>query len=572
MNKPLTLGSLFDGSGGFPLAGLLAGIVPVWSSEIEPFAIRVTEKRLPQVQHFGNISGLHGAKLPPVDIITFGSPCQDMSIAGKRTGLNGSRSSLFHEAIRIIREMRCASNGKYPRYIVWENVPGAFSSNGGEDFRCVLEAICSVKDSSISIPRPAGKWTKAGEILAESYSLAWRVLDAQYWGVPQRRKRIFLVADFDGASAGKILFESEGLSGYSAESLRAWQRTAGSAADSSGTAGLCLCDQGGERIDILKERTATLRAEAYHPPCILENHPADSRLQISENGKVQTLTSRCGTGGGNVPLLMDTPKTLKIRCGKAGGGKGGLIQENKSATLSCNNDQTVFQPKAYGISSFSSNAMLSGNPHSGIYEADTARTLDTSDQSPAKNQGGIAVLESYALQGSMIGRSDQNGPQGGGVNKDVAFTLNATDHHAVYAASTGNFSSAFRETTPTLLARDHKDPSIVSSGYAVRRLTPQECARLQGFPDQWCSDLASENPTEEEIDRWAAIFEEYRKAVKPESRPKSRKMVQKWLEDPYSDSAAYKMWGNGICSSIAFFVLSGIVWAVNGEIEEKMRT
>ena len=561
MNKPLTLGSLFDGSGGFPLAGLLAGIVPVWSSEIEPFAIRVTEKRLPQVQHFGNISGLHGAKLPPVDIITFGSPCQDMSIAGKRTGLNGSRSSLFHEAIRIIQEMRCASNGKYPRYIVWENVPGAFSSNGGEDFRCVLEAICSVKDSSISIPRPAGKWTKAGEILAESYSLAWRVLDAQYWGVPQRRKRIFLVADFDGRRAGKILFESEGLSGYSAESLRAWQRTAGSAADSFGTAGLCLCDQGGERIDILKERTATLRAEAHHPPCVLENHPADSRLQISENGKVQTLTSRCGTGGGNVPLLMDTPKTLKIRCGKAGGGKGSLIQENKSATLSCNNDQTVFQPKAYGISSFSSNAMLSGNPHSGIYEADTARTLDTSDQSPAKNQGGIAVLESYALQGSMIGRSDQNGPQGGGVNKEVAFTLNATDHHAVYAASTGNFSSAFRETTPTLLARDHKDPSIVSSGYAVRRLTPQECARLQGFPDQWCSDLASKNPTEEEIDRWVAIFEEYRKVAKPDSRSKSRKMVQKWLQDPYRDAEEYRLWGNGICLNVAVFVLAGIVWA-----------
>ena len=557
----LTLGSLFDGSGGFPLAGLLAGILPVWSSEIEPFAIRVTEKRLPQVQHFGNISGLHGAKLPPVDIITFGSPCQDMSIAGKRTGLNGSRSSLFHEAIRIIREMRCASNGKYPRYIVWENVPGAFSSNGGEDFRCVLEAICSVKDSSISIPRPAGKWTKAGEVLAESYSLAWRVLDAQYWGVPQRRKRIFLVADFDGTSAGKILFESEGLSGYSAESLRAWQRTAGSAADSFGTAGLCLCDQGGERIDILKERTATLRAEAHHPPCVLENHPADSRLQISESGKVQTLTSRCGTGGGNVPLLMDTPKTLKIRCGKAGCGKGSLIQENKSATLSCNNDQTVFQPKAYGISSFSSNAMLSGNPHSGIYEADTARTLDTSDQSPAKNQGGIAVLESYALQGSMVGRSDQNGPQGGGVNKEVAFTLNATDHHAVYAASTGNFSSAFRETTPTLLARDHKDPSIVSSGYAVRRLTPQECARLQGFPNQWCSDLASENPTEEEIDRWAAIFEEYRKVAKPDSRSKSRKMVQKWLQDPYRDAAEYRLWGNGICLNVAVFVLAGIVWA-----------
>ena len=179
--RELTMGSLFDGIGGFPLAAIRSGITPVWASEIEAFPIEVTKLRFPGMIHVGDITKLRGAELPPVDIITFGSPCQDMSIAGKRTGLNGSRSSLFHEAIRIIREMRCASNGKYPRYIVWENVPGAFSSNGGEDFRCVLEAICSVKDSSISIPRPAGKWTKAGEILAESYSLAWRVLDAQYW-------------------------------------------------------------------------------------------------------------------------------------------------------------------------------------------------------------------------------------------------------------------------------------------------------------------------------------------------------------------------------------------------------
>ena len=560
MNKPLTLGSLFSGSGTFEMAGILSSILPVWKSEIEPFPIAVTEKRLPFVKHLGDINCINGAEIEPVDIITFGSPCTDLSVAGKRQGLNAARSGLFFQAVRIIKEMRCATNGKYPRFAVWENVVGALSSNKGEDFRCVLEELCKIKTTDISVPKPE-KWTKSGEILADGFSLAYRTVDAQYWGTPQRRARIYLVADFDGECAGKVLFESEGLSGYSAESLRAWQRTAGSAADSFGTAGLCLCDQGGERIDILKERTATLRAEAHHPPCVLENHPADSRLQISENGKVQTLTSRCGTGGGNVPLLMDTPKTLKIRCGKAGGGKGSLIQENKSATLSCNNDQTVFQPKAYGISSFSSNAMLSGNPHSGIYEADTARTLDTSDQSPAKNQGGIAVLESYALQGSMIGRSDQNGPQGGGVNKEVAFTLNATDHHAVYAASTGNFSSAFRETTPTLLARDHKDPSIVSSGYAVRRLTPQECARLQGFPDQWCSDLASKNPTEEEIDRWAAIFEEYRKAVKPESRPKSRKMVQKWLQDPYRDAEEYRLWGNGICLNVAVFVLAGIVWA-----------
>ena len=302
----LRLGSLFSGSGTFEVAGMLSGIVPVWSSEIEPFAIRVTEKRLPQVQHFGNISGLHGAKLPPVDIITFGSPCQDMSIAGKRTGLNGSRSSLFHEAIRIIREMRCASNGKYPRYIVWENVPGAFSSNGGEDFRCVLEAICSVKDSRISIPRPAGKWTKAGEVLAESYSLAWRVLDAQYWGVPQRRKRIFLVADFDGTSAGKILFESEGLSGYSAESLRAWQRTAGdikTGTHKTGAADVECYDisdrrRVADRSEVSPTLTTKMGTGGNNVPIVLENHPQDSRVTIAEDGNVPTLTSRMGTGGG----------------------------------------------------------------------------------------------------------------------------------------------------------------------------------------------------------------------------------------------------------------------------------
>ena len=116
----LTLGSLFDGSGGFPLGGLLCGIEPVWASEIEPFAVRVTTKRLPFVKHYGDVSTLNGAELSPVDIITFGSPCQDMSIAGKRAGLDGSRSNLFYEAIRIVKEMRCKTNGKYPRFIVWE--------------------------------------------------------------------------------------------------------------------------------------------------------------------------------------------------------------------------------------------------------------------------------------------------------------------------------------------------------------------------------------------------------------------------------------------------------------------
>ncbi len=176
----LTLGSLFDGSGGFPLGGLFAGITPLWASEIEPFPIRVTTKRLPFMKHLGDISTVKGADIAPVDIITFGSPCTDMSVAGKRAGLDGSQSCLFYEAIRIVKEMRCATNGEYPRFIVWENVPGAFSSNKGEDFKAVLEAVCSVKGESVSVPEPPkGKWSSAGSIVADGFSLAWRVLDAQ---------------------------------------------------------------------------------------------------------------------------------------------------------------------------------------------------------------------------------------------------------------------------------------------------------------------------------------------------------------------------------------------------------
>lgn len=221
----LTLGSLFDGSGGFPLAGIISGVTPVWASEVEPFPIRITTKRLPQVKHYGDVSQMDGGEIEPVDIITFGSPCQDMSIAGKREGLEGSRSSLFYEAIRIVKEMREATNGEYPKYIIWENVTGAFSSNKGEDFRAVLEAVCSVKENKADIPRYE-KWPNAGLVMADDFSVAWRVFDAQYWGVPQRRKRIYLVADFDGQCAGKILFESEGVSGHPFEGFKAWQGTA----------------------------------------------------------------------------------------------------------------------------------------------------------------------------------------------------------------------------------------------------------------------------------------------------------------------------------------------------------
>lgn len=554
MKNELTLGSLFDGSGGFPLGGLLAGIKPLWASEIEPFAVRVTTKRLPQIKHYGDVSALNGAELPPVDIITFGSPCQDMSIAGKRGGLDGSRSSLFYEAVRIIKEMRCATNGRYPRFAVWENVPGAFSSNKGEDFRCVLESLCRVKDESVSVPR-CEKWTAAGNIVADNFSLAWRVLDAQYWGVPQRRKRIYLVADFDGECAGKVLFESEGLSGYSAESFKAWQRTTVAIESSSGTAGAAgFCTEHSAKargIGYEEETSSTLRAGTV-PAAVYENHSQDTRY-TELRGIAPTVSSTYGTGGNNQPFVVEDTRCFDVRFTSDG---------TKNARQNC-------------------------------YETDTARTIDTGGNSPDSNQGGVAVV---AVQGSMIGRADKNGPRGSGVNEDISFTLNATDRHAVafsqdsytkysendkcgalraaggmygggsetlvYSTSKNSYHTEAEENLAnTLVASDYKDPPTVNSPeYIVRRLTPTECARLQGFPDWWCADLGTDEPTDEELTFWKEVFEIHRKIIGSAVKPKSEKQIRAWLKNPHSDSAEYKLWGNGVALPCVYFVLSGIVY------------
>ena len=574
----LTLGSLFDGSGGFPLGGLISGITPVWASEIEPFPIRVTTKRLPFIKHYGDISTMDGSKIEPVDIITFGSPCQDLSIAGKRDGLDGKRSSLFYEAIRIVKEMRCATDGKKPRYIVWENVPGAFSSNKGEDFRCVLEGICHIKDETLSVPK-IDKWKQAGTIVGDHFSLAWRVLDAQYWGVPQRRKRIFLVADFAGGGAGEILFKSEGLSGYSKKSIRSWQGTASNFADSIGATGtICLNDQGGERMDVTTDITCTLRAKSNHPPCIMDsavfdNHGKDTRF-TGPIDVAPTISATYGTGGNNQPFVVENSKTYDVR--------------------------------------FTSEGTV--NARSNVYESDTARTIDTSGNTPDSNQGGIAVVESYGLQGSMIGRADKNGPQGDGVNEELSFTLNTVDKHAVvyaidresfncgqnyarnlgitedginstlkaqgpsavatptYSSSKASFfTDAKEELANTLVATDYKDPPLINDNdgidYTVRRLTPTECARLQGFPDWWCSDLGIETPTMDDLRIWYDIFETFRKATGAYTKPKTLKQITKWLKNPHSDSAEYKMWGNGVALPNVCFVLSGIVWFTQLEVK-----
>ena len=601
--KTITLGSLFDGSGGFPLGGVLAGITPKWASEIEPFPIRVTTARFPNMKHYGDISTIDGSELEPVDIISFGSPCQNLSVAGKREGLDGDRSSLFYEAIRIVKEMREATNGKYPRYIVWENVPGAFSSNKGEDFKAVLTEICKVKDEQVSISKPA-KWENAGRIMGDGFSIAWRLLDAQYWGVPQRRQRIYLVADFDGESAGKILFESEGLSGYSAQGFKSWQNAANGITEGVG-------ETGGQ--DSL----------------MFENHSQDTRYR-GPLAVAQTVSSTYGTGGNNQPFVVQTPKTLKVRCGCEGGGKGALVQDNLSATLSTNNDQTLFQPRAYGVCAKNSNSMKSDNPNSGFYEADTSRCLDANGGNPTCNQGGIAVIEGNGSRPSHRGD--------GYKESDVMYTLNATEQHAVafaevHATLSANdgpkgpssqmmknpeenfvgevsygigrpamnqgynakfsfqieeeveptlvasgasgvahprfssskasfFTEANEECANTLVATDYKDPPIVNDGdeidYIVRRLTPTECARLQGFPDWWCDGIGIPDPTDEDIAKWREVFETHAKAIGKITKPKSDAQIRKWLQNPQSDSAEYKMWGNGVALPNVFFVLAGI--------------
>ena len=431
----LRIGSLFSGSGGFELAAAICGIKPTWASEVEPFPIRVTTKRFPNMKHLGDISKVKGNEIEPVDVITFGSPCQDLSVAGKRKGLNHSelgdeettRSGLFMEAVRIIREMKEATNGEYPTFAVWENVPGAYSSNKGEDFRIVLEELEKTASGGfVFVPKPPkGKWLNAGEIVGDNYSIAWRTLDAQFWGVPQRRRRIYLVADFRGKRAGKILFEREGLRGDFTQSGTPWQGTAGNAENGTGAADResCIAFDTYNMVPT-NDVTVTLRANSeynYAPVFVkndgepiltaelgiasrdgghcyeniagtlranagdnqlsvvyaVENHPADSRVNIDDSGKVQTLTSRMGTGGGNVPLVIEKSAGFKP-------GQGA---------------------KAHGMG----------------YEEECSPTL------LAGQEPGVVIC----LQGNGIDRADTAGCNGKGWKEDTSYTLNTVDRPAV---------------------------------------------------------------------------------------------------------------------------------------------
>ena len=651
----MKLGSLFDGSGGFPLAGSLCGIEPVWASEVEPYPIAVTKSRFPKMKHLGNICNINGAEIEPVDIITFGSPCQDLSVAGKRAGLkhedNGdeetTRSGLFMEAVRIIKEMRSATNGRYPTFALWENVPGAFSSNQGEDFRIVLEELIKIAEPTAKVPAPPkGGWAYADIYLGDRWSLAYRVFDAQYWGVPQRRRRIHLIADLRGGRAGEILFKSEGLRGYFAESGEAWQGAAGDAEDCSG---------------------ATDRE--------------------GENGQCQQAV------------------VFSLEPGIAA-SEGGHIYEGVSGTLRANavdNQMAV----AYSFDSLASNSMKSKNPHSGCRVVDVAKTLDTTSPDPSKNQGGIAIVEKIVLDdqgGSQINvrtdgkaptiraemhgnvpcvmeamgfdmynqqstgnisrtlktpvggddlpvvcvkcydargngdgadnstitgdhenrttdytsvviepipihdqatrfsgkRGDKDDGKGNGLGigepGDPMNTLTSGDRHAVaYAMQAfGKYAESdkasamkardykdatdlvvecagincrnmteYPELYPTLQAKPNGGQSLNFSGavrvrYIVRRLTPTECSRLQGFPDNWGHPDPKTELTDEEYAFWTEVRATHAVINGKEPKTYSREQILKWYNGLHTDSAEYKMWGNGIALPPALFCMMGM--------------
>ena len=536
----MVLGSLFDGSGGFPLAGAINGINPVWASEIEPYPIRVTKARFPNMKHLGSVLDVKGDQIAPVDIITFGSPCQDLSVAGKQKGIHeGERSNLFFEAIRIAKEMR--NHGRAtgrtdidirPRFLVWENVPGAFSSNQGEDFRSVLEAISGIAQDGVSIPRPPkGKWQHAGCVVGDGWSIAWRLYDAQYWGVPQRRKRIYLIADLASERAGEILFERESLCGDPAEGGEAWEGTADHAEGGAGGSG-CVCFPLNEQV-------------------------------ILRHNKLGRATGFGAGRDGDPAYTLQANHPHMIAAGFVGrqGAKSGSVgyETNKSPTLRQGITSDVVYPTV-------------------------ARTLTAEhDASPCIDRGQNVLC--YALQGNVIDRSLTAGCNGSGWREQACYTLNTIDRHGIVhsldcrnlignaeisgtlqAKNEGGFSLNF--VNPVVydcrgngsgnivpnLTGDHEnrvtDYTAICVGngqlhqmelgdktgalncmhdqqavvhrakhprrYIVRRLTPLECCRLQCFPDLW----------EDGVDG--------------------------------SDSARYKMWGNGIALPCAVDVLRRI--------------
>lgn len=517
----MKLGSLFDGSGGFPLAGTINGMEPVWASEIETYPIRVTEARFPNMKQLGDVTKIDGTAIEPVDVITFGSPCQDLSIAGNQAGIHeGERSSLFFEAVRIIKEMRehdrrtgRAVEHLRPRYAVWENVPGAFSSNKGADFQAVLKALCEVTDTGVSVPLPEkGKWQKAGCIVGDGYSVAWRVYDAQFWGVPQRRKRIYLIADFGSERAGEILFERESMFRDSAQSREAGEGTAenaeGSVGRSGGTWGIKGFDayqhhnwRESETLGTLTTAGATVRGDT---PLVV-SYGVDCRNSALDCERTHTLQAK---PNGGISLNF-TPSVLYALEGNgtrdSHKGNGWKETDTMFTLNTIERHGVVYEPK------------------SALEENWDEANVKNALRANASTSSHVVVYDTTQITSPM----NYSNPKPG----DPCHPLAAQQHPqlAVYPPITGALCAnshpgsytgqdAFNGMLPVI--KVDKPPRK----YIVRRLTPLECCRLQGFPDWWEDGVEG------------------------------------------SDSARYKMWGNGIALPCAVDVLGRIAKANRNEL------
>lgn len=600
----MKLMSLFDGSGGFPLAASLCGIKPIYAAEVEPYPIAVTKNRFPKMKHLGDVSKVKGGEIEPVDIITFGSPCQDMSIAGKRAGLKHAdmgddettRSGLFLEAIRIIKEMREATNGVYPRYAIWENVPGAFSSNRGEDFRTVLEEFIRVKEKDAVMPDvPKAGWPYADCYSGNGWSLAYRVFDAQYWGVPQRRRRIYLVADFRGQRAGEILLKPEGLRRNSAQSGTQGQETARCAKNSVGTAigGDCTptvlapvavyCHQGNgigaddnDRLvfsfDSLSSNS--MKSSNPHSGCrsvkiaktldtstqdpsknqggiaVIEKYVYDTR----GNGDGETVPTITGDHNNRV---TDYTCLAITRCYDIGEARlrtpSEYIEKSPTITARCGTGGNNVPAVVYDGANITS-PLNKTNPQAG----DTCHTLST-------DSGNYIV---YSLQGNGIDRADTAGCNGKGVCEDKCYTLNTIDRHAVCFPQQAYNKFIQEDIGATLKASGGTygggsenlvaEQSFSPIRYIVRRLTPTECARLQGFPDWWGEIPKKDNLTDDEYAFWLNVRNTYAKINNKTTKEYSKEQMLSWYNKLHSDSSEYKMWGNGIALPNALYVMQGI--------------
>ena len=661
-----TIGSLFDGSGGFPLAAFMCGGTPVWASEIEPYPIAVTKTRFPYMKHLGSVTEIKGNEVDPVDVITFGSPCQDLSVAGKRAGLkhtdNGdeetTRSGLFMEAVRIIKEMREATNGEYPRFAVWENVPGAFSSNKGEDFRVVLEELVKIIEPSAVMPSvPKGGWNYADCFRGDGWSLAYRVLDSQFWGVPQRRRRIYLVLDLRGQCAGEVSFKRDGLRGYFEEGRTPWQTVAGDAENCVGTTdcqGECVaygispyhsncmkssnphsgiyvadtartldamncgypgCNQGGIAVveplcmatqqggaEIMEDKCPTITAAAgmsgNNQPVVtysVENHPADSRVNIDDSGKVQCLTSRMGTGGGNVPMVMEP---VVYRKGTRPHSVDEAQKWEEAETANTLNTFDIGETRASELVVYESHPMdsrikelddvaptVSVKWHKGA--ADTplvcegretkAYSLETfhceaEEEMTAplkardyKDPLCVCIDRAYFNQGQNALYTPQTYEDG------TTPTLVAMGPSAVAYGVDCRNATEYEESNGALQAacnHNHNSNNVVRVQYIVRRLTPTECARLQGFPDRWATPDKKESFTDEEYAFWLNVRNFHAELNGKAVKEYTQAQMLTWYNKLHTDSAEYKLWGNGIALPCALYVMQGIADVFDRKVDK----